>query len=381
MAIFIEIQHVGFVNKGAELMLHSIVEMVRSELPDANLVMSPGPKGDYEKRACLGLFQKMAFQKYGVHWGSMGWLIRPFFRKKFGLVTADEIDVILDASGFLYSDSWGAGATIRLASDLKRLKKRNKKFILLPQAFGPFTSPEIRTAFKEVSIMADLIFVRDEVSYKHVIELTGDRSNIRQAPDFTNLLSGIVPDGFDADNNRFCIIPNYRMIDKTSKDLRENYLPFLARCMKYLLQREAKPFILIHEGADDLSLANQVAKEAGSNVRIIRESDPRKIKGIIGNCEGVISSRFHGLVSALSQGVPALGTGWSHKYEMLFKEYGFDDGCMSVQSNSEELYRKIDLLLDPQESKMLREKLAQSSENLKKSTEGMWRDVFDYIKK
>jgi colanic acid/amylovoran biosynthesis protein len=193
------------------------------------------------------------------------------------------------------------------------------------------------------------------------------------------LLSGSVPDGFDAQNNRFCIIPNYRMIDKTSKEESEAYLHFLTTCAAHLSQQGANPFFLIHEGANDLLLAMQVVKEVGVDMQIITEEDPLKIKGIIGCCHGVISSRFHGLVSALSQGVPALGTGWSHKYEMLFKEYGFSEGCISVQSEPEHLRNKIDFLIDPEKSRNLRESLIQVNKHLRTSSEKMWQDVFDCI--
>ena len=114
---------------------------------------------------------------------------------------------------------------------------------------------------------------------------------------------------------------------------------------------------------------------------IIIEEDPRKIKGILGVCEGTIGSRSHGLVSALSQGVPALGTSWSHKYEMLFKEYEFSEGLVSIHSDSKELGERINLILDREKSAGLRANLNQVNKRLRKLSEKMWNEVFECIGK
>ena len=72
-----------------------------------------------------------------------------------------------------------------------------------------------------------------------------------------------------------------------------------------------------------------------------------KIKGILGSCEATIGSRFHGLVSALSQNVPTIAIGWSHKYNMLFRDYDFSEGLMNILADDEEINQKLKLLIDP----------------------------------
>jgi colanic acid/amylovoran biosynthesis protein len=62
------------------------------------------------------------------------------------------------------------------------------------------------------------------------------------------------------------------MIDKTPEKIRSDYLPFLIKCTKYLHEKGAKPFILIHEGEDDLNLAKKLVKNIGQKINIIQES-------------------------------------------------------------------------------------------------------------
>ncbi len=108
--------------------------------------------------------------------------------------------------------------------------------------------------------------------------------------------------------------------------------------VRLLQQRDEKPFFLVHESRNDRAIAERVSARLGG-VPIVEESDPLAIKGILGACKASVGSRFHGLVSALSQGVPALAVGWSHKYRMLFRDYGFEQG-MSKLPRAARSYRR-----------------------------------------
>lgn len=380
--MIIEIRKAGFVNKGAELMLYAALYKMKEAYPGAEFVMAPGLKNSsapYSKRAELGFLQKAWLWRYGIQWGDLAKLAPKKIREMYGVVLDREIDIVIDAAGFSYSDQWGIGSSRELARSAKRWKKRGAKVVLLPQALGPFSSSEIKKHIKTAVDNIDLIHPRDPVSYKHLTDVTGERPNIRMAPDFTNLLHGIVPDYFDADKNRFCLVPNYRMIDKTSKEQSQAYTPFMIKCAKYLLEKDQKPFILVHEGANDEMLAKQIADGSQGNIPIIKESHPLKIKGILGACQGSIGSRFHGLVSALSQGVPALATGWSHKYKMLFKDYGFEDGLLDVTASDGEIREKITMIIDSQSRQKIQSTITSKSEELKKKSEEMWTGVFKVL--
>jgi len=379
--MLIEIKGAGFVNKGAELMLHAILQKVGETFPDASFAMTPSRNQDYAKRAKLGLYQKVRLQKYGVQWGTLGCLIPKKLRHRYGLVLDNEVNVVLDASGFLYSDQCFEYSSLAMASYVRTWRKRGTKIVLLPQAMGPFTQSNIRKALAFVVCNADLVFPRDDISYKHVIDLVGERENVQKAPDFTNLVPGIMPPDPKRFRGRFCLVPNYRMIDMTSVEQSTRYPFFCAECIKYLVEQGHRPFILIHEGDQDLRFAEKIVRESDEDIEIIKETDALKIKGILGLCAGVISSRYHGLISALSQGVPALGAGWSHKYEMLFKEYGIPDDCLSVSIEPENLKEQIQRITSDNSRKEIIAKITKASAMHKERTEVMWQKVFSVIEK
>lgn len=377
--MIIEIRKAGFVNKGAELMLHAALQKLKTRYPDATFVMAPTTeKSDhpFRKLVQLGFYPKASLWRYGIQWGNLANFAPRPLREMYGVVLDKEVDVVIDAAGFAYSDQWGDEPSVELAQSAKTWKKNGTRVILLPQALGPFTTDKIQAAMKTVVENVDLVFPRERVSYEHLTALTGEQAKIKQAPDFTNLISGVIPADLDVEQNRFCIVPNCRMLDKTDQQTRDAYLPFLITCTRYLLEKGAKPFVLVHEGKGDLALAEKLSAAVGG-IPIVRESGPLEIKGILGACSGTLGSRFHGLVSALSQGVPALATGWSHKYQMLFEDYGFPEGLVQVTGDEAEIKRKLDLVTD--DSARIAALIQTRTAQLKEQSEQMWQQVFEVI--
>jgi colanic acid/amylovoran biosynthesis protein len=375
----IEIKGVDFINKGAELMLYAIVYRLKKMLNNCDMVLVPRIPF-YKNQAELGLYQKIWVYRYNIQWGYFAGIIPSKIRKLYGLVTDSEISAVLDASGFGYSDQWGDANIILSAKAIKKWKRQKTKIILLPQAFGPFTSLKSKEAMKIIIENADLIYARDVISYEHILNLSGERSYIKMAPDFTNLVEGILPGNFNVEKHRFCVIINMRMVDKSPQDVSSNYISFMVKCIDYLNKRQCSPFILCHEGVRDKELAKEIVAQTHRCIDIVDENNPIHIKGIIGACKGLISCRFHGLVSGLSQGVPALGAGWSHKYEKLFEDYLFPQGLLSVVASDKEIRETIDLVIDEESNAIIRKQLIDTSNKQKGLTNLMWDEVLTYLR-
>ncbi|WMJ73260.1 polysaccharide pyruvyl transferase family protein [Cytophagaceae bacterium ABcell3] len=374
----IEITGTNFHNKGAELMLQSVVKTFQP-LHDQVRLAVHGYQGSYEQKADLKLYSKAVYKRFRNNWLNILNLVPENFLLKQGLTTDKLISAYLDASGFAYTDQFPESFTKNFALKYQKEKKAGKKVILLPQAFGPFTKQETKKHLKILVDSSDLVFARDIVSYNNIIELTGEQSKVKIAPDFTNLTEGLLPENFNIQTKSICIVPNQRMLDKTSKEESKNYIKFISTCIELTISKGYNPFFLVHETSTDLALAEKIKNAVKLEVEIVKESNPIHIKGIIQNCDAVIGSRFHGLVAALSQGVPAIASGWSHKYNMLFKDYDCEELILTPSSSEQNIKEKIDLITDKDHREMLIKKLKQKSNEQKELTRKMWQDVFNVL--
>lgn len=371
---------INFYNKGAELMMHAAMQQVK-EWDNNNIIAAQLNIGDFDKRKKTGL-NHLAWgstRTNKTRKGTLAYYLSDFIpkgiRTKYNITLAREIDVILDASGFAFSDQWGHAKTERMAQLCSIWKKQGKKTILLPQAFGPFNNEKVRTAFIKLIDNIDLAFARDYKSYEYISQLNVPLDRIKVAPDFTNLLEPEEPDYIDELRGRPCIVPNQRMIDKTSQQESQAYFSFLEKSLEYLDVKQLNPFILIHE-LNDVKIGNSLQEKLGSRFQVVQDDNPLYLKGILNNCSFMIGSRFHSLISALSQGTPAIGTGWSHKYQMLFKDYDCSGMLVSaIDASSNKYLEKLDMLIDEQTRSSLVEKLTTASNSQKQLTKNMWQEV------
>jgi len=378
----IELRGVEFVNKGAELMLHAIIQQVKKEYPRAIFTMEHSVRAPRNKQLRHGIYTKTEFKKYRISFRYFLDLIPKAIRRRIYFISEDEINVVLDGSGFAFGDYWGVRkAETRLASHIVRWKKAGKKVVLLPQALGPFSDNALAAKMKVIADNADLIFARDRYSFQHITNVKSNSSNIYLMPDFTNLIDGTPPAYFDEKNFDIAIIPNSKLLE-SGVFKRSEYLGLLNQMAEKILDSGLNPFFLVHEGLQDLYLVKEVNENFGKEIEIIKEEDPIAVKGIIGMSKGVITSRFHGLVSALSQSIPCLAIGWSHKYEALMEDYNYAEGLINKEDlkQSANFLKKMELILNEDERSRI-SKILESSARLQKfKSLEMWKIVFERIK-
>lgn len=375
----IEVQGIGFPNKGAELMLLAICDKIQSRYPNSRICLQPNLPYVYRKN--YPVYQIGKVIRFGFDFGYFLRFIPKKLRSMFGIVMPSEIDAILDASGFAYGDQWGAHRSrVKLAFDIKKFKQeKDRKVILLPQAFGPFSNQTLRKYMREIINHADLIFARDEHSYTYLRDID-DVDKIKLKPDFTNQFQTLSRQFDYLKEYPVCFIPNAKMLEMKSSNKPDVYVQFMAKLVKCAHESGHSPYLLIHEGQGDAALANKIKTLVGIDLPIVQPSNAEQVKQAIGASKLVVSSRFHGLVSALSQKIPVIATGWSHKYQALLNDYGVADCIFDESSDLEIAKEKMLSLLDSkQEYDRVIKMISERSEAEKLKTDAMWEQVYSVM--
>jgi polysaccharide pyruvyl transferase WcaK-like protein len=347
--MYIELKGVEFSNKGAELMLRTIVQRLDQHFGDYELVLSPGYLSPYKKRARLGAWQKFSFKLLGVDWTALGNLApKPLRRllRHFGIVVEKDIDWVLDASGFVYSDKWGPAQLLETLAHLKRIRKHGSRYLFLSQAFGPFENSKNAALMKQLIERADLVIARDDDSLKSLQALANELANelanksadklvdnakIACYPDFTpSLDTTAVSLPLQVPRDFVCIIPNNKMYKHKGAEHKKRYLAFLVEAVQSVEALGLTPLVLNHEGIKDRKLCAELIDLLPHKPQFVEGLDAPQVKKLIGMAVFNLSSRFHGCVSSLSQGIPSLATSWGHKYEQLYRYYECEDDLLDV---------------------------------------------------
>lgn len=372
----IQIDGTGLQNKGAELMLYAILEQIQSRYPSATVYYN-SLSGDisriktnlnFKHRTSLkfGRFPSAIFRRIGVL-NSIFDCYHPY----------EKIDYVLDGSGFKYGDQWKYSADFYYSIELyyRRLKEYDSKIIFLPQAFGPFETSESRKIVDIINKYVDMVFAREIVSYNYLIEAGVNHTKVHLCTDFSIAVKGVIMSEFCIKNG-VCVIPNMQMI-KHSSISRTQYLTFLGKIVKKCQDLGYFPFFLNHEGGGDLEICRQINSSLASPIEVFSDLDAKQTKGIISQSYAVVSSRYHGVASAINQSIPCLATSWSHKYRELFNDFGLDeDFVLKIDCSDEELFTKLNTVLNFESNKSISQILKiRKDENLKNVNE-MWNSAF-----
>jgi colanic acid/amylovoran biosynthesis protein len=387
--MLIEIRRAGFINKGAQLMLLAIRQELERRYPHLECAIAPTRNSAEQpigKIREYGFLLKSSLWRAGVQWGDLAGAVPRALRRAAGVVLDREIDVVLDAAGFAYGSPWVDAALEDLARCARRWRRQGTGLVLLPQAFGRFDTPHRRELINEIVAAADRVYARDAQSLAHLHEAVGERPQVSLSPDFTALAHApeaalstmkgprsMSPERTARLAETIVIIPNARMLDQTATAVREEYLPFLRACLQALRERGLPVIFLIHAGGEDRSIIVALGDDARA-VPVVEDDDPLRLKAVLAGCRGVIGSRFHGLVSALSAGVPAFGTSWSHKYRALYADYDFAQGLVG-DLHSARAGEMVALLADDAWQSRTRAHLIAQAAAQRALIERMWQDT------
>lgn len=375
-------------NKGAELMFYAILQEIENRYP--NSIVYVGYRSVSQGLSYLRTTLKLKYKPIEV-------LTRPFIKTKIiGLLSrlgilplwlqdvyaVKKADYFIDGSGLAFCDSMQTSkiGQKRWETLLKRTKQQGTKIVFLPQAFGPANNEGTKNILKCISDSSDIIYSRDNISTKVLKDSNMvDMSKVLQYPDFTTLVNGEFPKKYENLKNKVCIIPNAQMVNQgvlTS----EAYIQYLCDLITHIKDSGEDVYILNHEGTADYKIALLCQQKLNKDICLVNGLNALEVKGFIATAKLVITSRFHGAVSALNSCVPCLATSWSHKYSELFLQYNQDNCVLPVEDISGSL-KLIDKYLDTNYNETIRLALKPIVENIKAQNKEMWKQIWELSEK
>jgi colanic acid/amylovoran biosynthesis protein len=142
-----------------------------------------------------------------------------------------------------------------------------------------------------------------------------------------------------------------------------------------LSEANAKIDVLVHgREAEDVALATQLAANV-PHAQMLSFRDPTQVRRRLAESSVVVSSRYHALVGAMAHGVPALGIGWTHKYQGLFNDFGLPQLCVGQQESSAAILDKLQRICSSAENVTVRDTIGRKLPEIARMNSGMWDEV------
>jgi polysaccharide pyruvyl transferase WcaK-like protein len=385
--MIIQIDGAATVNKGGELMLYSMLEQIEKHNPDAEVFWNAKAIAKPAKyiNTPLHFYRRKFLEKYGK------WIattrIEGIFRKlklpylwftPFYVSKRLKVDVILDGRGYTFNDKMSLTAIKEFEKYYEKHKKNGTMIILMPQAFGPFNTKNSNELVSILNRNISLAIAREDVSKDNLINAGFDPEKVWVYTDFTGLCKGYVPNSYKFLDGLICVIPNIRII-KDAGVTEKEYIDYISRIISYCELKNKSVFLLNHESKKDFELCKKINQKHNNRLPIVDGLNAKEIKGIISQSFMVISARYHGVASALNSGVPCLANSWSHKYELLFKDFGQHDMILDIKSPFENTKEKIDEVFDPINYSKIKKELENLANDNRKNNLDMWERIWNFV--
>lgn len=351
-------------------MFRSVVDGIGGALPDSRLLVFDSGRGVRRESSILESGLPYRLRRVGAHGGRRYYAAENLAtmaalslapnvttRRHPVLRELDRCKAVLDASGGdSFSDIYGNHRFWSVVRPKLIAKRRKLPLILMPQTYGPFTSPRSRRLAREVVRDAKLAWARDPRSYEALKELLGDdfdSTRHRETVDMAFSLGARDPGvklradlrGWVDERREHPLVglnvSGLVGLDPTSSlpgfSVRADYMEALsAFALEALDQQDLRLVIIPHvmsrlnslhsDRAAGLDLVERLP--ARLHDRIIvgpRNLDEREVKWLISKMAWFCGTRMHSTIASLSSGVPTATVPYSDKALGVFQSCGVGD--------------------------------------------------------
>lgn len=253
-----------------------------------------------------------------------------------------DADVLIDISGFQIGSVWSVEHNLKELNYVHEAKRYGTKVVFMPQSFGPFDygdkQASMDKAIKESLSKADLIFAREEEGYQWLTEKYGltnvyrGLDTVLQAHDLNleNIYNVPVekPVIRLKTENNVGIVPNFESLRTGNEEV---ILNLYEAVVKRLMALGKNVYIFRH--SKDLEVCRKIYepfRNAPSVYLLEDDLDCIQYLEFVKQFDFIIASRYHSIVHAYKEGVPAVILGWAVKYRELAQNFAQSDYIFDI---------------------------------------------------
>lgn len=336
-------------NKGCEALSYSFIQLIEDNLNDEKieiLLLSGASLGVLPKRYPNIMFNNVPYGMRDI---------------KLRFIRAiRSCDVIFDITmGDSFSDIYSKDYCLSLIRIKKRMELFGKKYVLLPQTYGPFNSDKVKKQAIAVINKADIVISRDQTSIDYLREI-GVKRKLSKEIDLAFLLpydqskfsfdsrkvrvglnvSGLLWSGGFLSDNQFGLKLNYQQYIEGIMKFFSKSNEYELHLIPHVIDLKEKP----HD--DDYNVLKKLHSVFPNTILAPAFDNPIDAKSYIANMDCFIGSRMHSTVAALSSGVAVIPVSYSRKFEGLFGSLDYDYLIHAKKEDTDESINKTILWVE-----------------------------------
>jgi len=350
-------------NLGGPSLLSSTLEVLTKALGEIDVIYYSPARDDVAIGSTYGVqVRRLPGRLQCVFWALVWFATRlrlgPSDVRQF-LAAIRESEAVIDILGIRFSDKLGNQSLPgRLIKGTVYVTARllGRPMIKYTCDMGPFALRWNRCVSRfYLNSCVDLILARS-VTTKQRLEELGVSTPIRVSPDTAFLLSPTSSSFSQSLEGAVRPLIGFSVSHMAAKQFgdRSTYAQFMAQIADATARiTEGRLLFIPNEYSDnaaddDLSVAHEVleAMRAPDRATLFEGADwpGSDVKGVIAQCDAVISSRYHTIIASLSLGIPVFAIGWHAKYDGVLRLFGLEELVCSLEApNVDSLVERVSI--------------------------------------
>lgn len=294
------------------------------------------------------------------------WLRNQIKKTNSYVKTILETDLVVDiTAGDSFSDIYGMSQFSHNALPKWLFILYGRRFILLPQTYGPFKHTLTKKISRYLLNRAEAIYSRDLEGLNYAKKLLGhvaEKKIVKFVPDVAFVLGterfnsplittleavkaqGKILVGFNISG----LIYNGGQEATAKFQLKGDYPTLVNKLIHTLLAYPDTVIILISHVFDEnhkvesdpyacQTVYQQMTARYSDRILLLEETlNHKQVKYLIGHCHFFLGARMHACIAAISQGIPAIGMAYSKKFSGVFESAGVDHMVVELREQDDE---------------------------------------------